>query len=189
MNTRATVALLAVLVALGVAALVVQGPCSAYRSGEREALLPEFSPADVAVIRIARPGAEVTLSRDGGAWKLGAAKEAADAEAVEELLKNIADARVEAVVSTNIARQEAYETDGRRGVALRLEGPGGTAIAAFVVGKRGPDFASCYLRREGKTEVLLVTPDLRLDLSRPAEAWGKPPEKPAAPAPASAGAK
>jgi hypothetical protein len=178
-----------VLLVLGAVAIVAQGPCGAYRSREQAALLPGFVPADVAAVRIARPGAEVTLRREGGAWLLGAGKEAADAGAVEALLKSLADARVAAVVSTNVAKQEAYETDGRRGVALRVDGPGGASIAAFVIGKRGPDFASCYLRREGKSDVLLVTPDLRLEVSRPAEAWRAPVEKPASPAPAPAGAK
>lgn len=186
MNARTTLALLAVLLVLGAVAIVAQGPCGASRSRKQPVLLPGFVPADVAAVRIARSGAEVTLRREGGAWLLGAAKEAADADAVEALLKSLAAARVAAVVSTNIAKQEAYETDGRRGVALRVDGPGGKSIAAFVIGKRGPDFASCYLRREGKTDVLLVTPDLRVEVSRPAEAWRTPVEKSEAPAPGSA---
>lgn len=174
MNTRSTRALLAVLVVLGATAFAVQGPCGPDRARTRAPLVRDFAPADVAAIRIARPGDEVTLRRDGDAWTLGAAKEPADADGVEALLKSVAEARVAAVVSTNIAKQDAYETDGRRGVALRLDGAGGAPIAAFVIGRRGPDFASCYLRREGKTDVLLVTPDLRLAVSRAPEGWRKP---------------
>lgn len=174
MSTRTTLALLAALVVLGAVAFVVQGPCSADRPREQEALLARFVPADVAVIRATRPGAAVLLARDGASWRLGAAREPADGAAVEALLKGLAEARVAAVASTNVAKQAAYETDGAKGVVVRLEGAGGKLLAAFVVGKSGPDFASCYLRREGKSEVLLVTRDLRLEFSRPADAWKMP---------------
>ena len=119
---------------------------------------------DVALIRATRAGAEVVLTREGGAWKLGAAKEPADGAAVEALLAKLVDAREGAVVSTNPAKQSVYETDAEKGIAVRLEGAGGKVVAAFVIGKRGPDFASCYLRRDGASEVLLVSPDLRVGL-------------------------
>jgi hypothetical protein len=188
-STRATQALLAVLAVLGAVAFIVQGPCSADRPRAQEALFPGLAPADVAVIRATRPGVALLLTRDGAAWKLGAAGETADRDAVEALLRGLAEARVAAVVSTNVARQAGYETDGAKGIVVRLEGAGGKLLGAFVVGKSGPDFASCYLRQEGKSEVLLVTRDLRLDLSRPVDSWRKPPEKTEPPAPAPAGAK
>jgi hypothetical protein len=180
-NPRATVALLAVLVVLGAVAIVVQGPCSADRQREHAALLPGFAAADVTLIRANRAGSELLLARDGGAWKLGASKEPADGAAVEALLAGLAATRVGAVVSTNVAKQTPYETDAGQGVAVRLEGAGGKLLAAFVVGKRGPDFASCYLRREGSAEVLLVSRDLRADFARPAESWREPPKKSAEP--------
>jgi hypothetical protein len=169
--------LLAVLVVLGAVAFYVQGPGSSDRAREHAAVFPGLKAGDVTLIRATRSGAEVLLTRDGGAWKLGPAKEPADDAAVEALLANLVEARVSSVVSTNAGKQSAYETDAEKGIAVRLEGPGGKGLAAFIVGKRGPDFASCYLRREGTPEVLLISRDLRLDLSRPAESWRKPAEK------------
>jgi hypothetical protein len=169
--------LLALLVALGAAAFFVQGPGSPDRPREHAAVFPGLQAGDVSLIRATRGGTEVLLTRESGAWKLGPAKEAADAAAVESLLTSLVEARVGSVVSTNVAKQSAYETDAEKGIAVRLEGAGGKALAAFVIGKRGPDFASCYLRLEGKSEVLLVSRDLRIDFSRPAESWREPPKK------------
>jgi hypothetical protein len=176
-STRTTLVLLSLLVALGAAAFFVQGPGSPDRARDHAEVFPGLKAGDVSLIRATRGGAEVLLTREGGAWKLGSAKEDADAAAVEALLAKLVEARVGSVVSTNAAKQSAYETDAEKGIAARLEGAGGKALAAFVIGKRGPDFASCYLRREGASEVLLVTRDLRLDFSRPAESWRQPPKK------------
>lgn len=78
------------------------------------------------------------------------------------LLAKLAGVREGAVVSTNPAKQSVYETDAEKGTAVRLEGAGGKVLAAFVIGARGPDFASCYLR---------------LDFSRPANSWREPAKK------------
>lgn len=178
MSARPTLALLALLAGIGTVAFLAQGPCSAGGPRERAALLPGFAPAEVAAVRVTRSGGEVLLSREGGAWKLGAAREAADGDAVESLLQGLAEARVEALVSTNVLKQAAYETDGEKGIAVRLEGAGGGTLAAFVIGRRGPDFASCYLRRDGEAEVLLVARDLRTDFARPADSWREPAKRP-----------
>ncbi len=177
MRARTTLVLLAVLLACAAAAFFVQGPGSADRPQERAALFPGLKTGDVAIVRATRAGAEVVLTREGGVWKLGAAKEPADSVAVEALLKRLADASSDSVVSTNPAKQSGYETDAEKGIAVRLEGAGGKVVAAFVIGKRGADFASCYLRRDEAKEVLLVSPDLRTDFARPAEAWREPPKK------------
>jgi hypothetical protein len=178
MSTRTTLVLLAVLVGCAGVAFFVQGPGSADRPRERAALIPGLKAGDVTLVRATRAGAEVTLTRAGGAWKLGAAKEQADSAAVEALLAKLVDARAGAVVSANPAKQAVYETDAEKGIAVRLEGAGGTTLAAFVIGKRGPDFASSYLRREGASEVLLVSPDVRTEFARPAESWREPLKKP-----------
>jgi len=183
-STRTTWVLLAVLLGCVAAAYFVQGPGSADRPRERAALVPGLKTGDVAAIRAGKAGAEVVLTRVGGSWKVGAAMWPADGAAVDALLAKLADMREGTVVSTNPANQSAYETDAQQGIAVRLEGAGGKAIAAFVVGKRGPDFASCYLRRDGASEVLLVTPDLRLDFSRPADSWREQPKRTETPAPA-----
>jgi hypothetical protein len=176
-STRTTLALLAVLVALGAAAFFVQGPGRPDRAREHAAVFPGLKAEEVSLISTTRGGAEVLLTRAGGSWKLGAAKEPADAAAVEALLAGLVGARVGSVVSTNAGKQAVYETDAEKGIAVRLEGAGGKPLAAFFIGKRGPDFASCYLRRDGASEVLLVSRDLRLDFSRPAESWREPPKK------------
>jgi hypothetical protein len=182
-STRTTLALFAVLLACAVAAFFVLGPGSADRPRDRGALIPGLKAGDVVLIRTGRAAADVALTREGGAWKLGAAKEPADSAAVAALLAKLVDVREGAVVSTNPAKQSAYETDAEKGVAVRLEGAGGKLLAAFVVGKRGPDFASCYLRRDGSPDVLLVSPDLRTDFARSAESWREPPKATGPPAP------
>ena len=178
MSTRTTLVLLALLVGLGAVAFFVMGPGSPDRAREHAAVFPGLKAGDVTQLRATTTAGEVLLTREGGGWKLGAAKEPADATAVDALLAGIVDARASAVVSANVAKQSAYETDAGQGVAVRLEGAGGKVLAGFVVGKRGPDFASCYLRRDGSSEVLLVSRDLRSDFARPADSWREPPKKP-----------
>lgn len=179
MKPRATLVLLALLLALGGAALLLQGPCGTDRVREHAKVFPALVAADVRAVRIARAGAEVVLAREGGAWRVGAAKEPADAAAVDALLADLVALEVGAVVSKNAAKQAGYETDAGKGVVVRLEGEGGKPLAAFTVGRRGPDFASAYLKRDGGQEVLLVSKDVRTPLSRPE--WQESPA-PAAPA-------
>lgn len=186
MSTRATIVLLALLLGCAAVALFVLGPGSGDRPRDRAALIPGLQAGDVAVVRATRGAVEVLLTRAGDAWKLGAAQEPADGAAVEALLVKLIGVREGAVVSTNPAKQAVYETDAELGIAVRLEGAGGKVLAAFVIGRRGPDFASCYLRRDGAKEVLLVTPDLRVDFARPAESWRLSPKQDPASAPAAA---
>lgn len=175
MSARTTLVLLAVLVVLGAVAFLVQGPCGVDRPRDKAAVFPTLTAGDVRVIRATTgAGAELLLSREGGPWRLGAAKEPADTAAADALLADLVRARTAAVVSTNAAKQTAYETDAGTGVSVRLESAAGKPVAAFVVGARGPDFDSCYLRREGAVEVLLVSPDFRTRLSKPADAWREP---------------
>ena len=56
MRSRATLALLALLVVLGAAAALVVGPWRSDRPREHGAALPGLVPAEVQVIRIARAG-------------------------------------------------------------------------------------------------------------------------------------
>jgi hypothetical protein len=184
-NARATYLLLAVLLVLAAVAFFVLGPGSTDRPHVNAPLIPGLKTADVGAVRMTTGGVEVLLTRAGGAWKLGAAKVPADGAAVETLLAKVAGAREEAVVSVNRAKQGVYEADAGKGIAVQLEGSHGNVLAAFVLGKGGPDFATCYLRREGSGQVLLVSPDLRADFARPAESWREPqksPEPAAAPA-------
>lgn len=188
MSTRATAVLLVILLGCVAVALFVQGPGSTDRQGARAALLPGLKPADVAMVRISRAragaGSELLLTRVGGAWKVGAAMAPADGVAVDALLAKLAGVREGVIVSANPAKQSVYEADTDQGIAVRLEDAGGRKLGAFVVGGRGPDFASCYLRRDGATEVRLVTPDLRTDFSRTADSWREPPKTAGTPAPA-----
>lgn len=189
MSTRTTLVLFAALVGCAAVAFFVLGPGSADRPRARGALVPDLKAADVALVRATRAAGELVLTRAGGAWKLGAAKEPADTAAVVALLTKLVELREGVIVSTNPAKQSVYGTEVEKGIFLRLEGATGNVIAAFVIGNRGPDFASCYLRREGAAEVLLVSHDLRAEFARPAEAWRELPKQTETPAPTSGARK
>ncbi len=172
MSSRATLVLLALLAALGAAALLLEGPWGADRVRDHARVFPGLTAERVRALTIARAGAQLLLSREGEAWMLGEERQAADGAAVEALLAELATLEVSAVVSKNAAKQAVYETDAEKGIAVRLLGDGGAVLAAFTVGKRGPDFQSAFLKRDGEKEVVLVSRDVRTPLARPD--WKQP---------------
>jgi hypothetical protein len=173
-NLRATIGLTALLALLVAAALIARRPGDADRPRGREAVFPGLAAGQVQAIQVGGGSGAPLLVRDGATWRVGEKREPADGAGVERLLEELAALRVTAVVSTNAARQAAYEADGEKGVAVRLEGAGGADLASFFVGRSGPDGASSYLRRAGSPDVLLVPGDLRLEFSRTAEDWRLP---------------
>jgi hypothetical protein len=170
-RARTTWLLLAALAALAVAAYVAQGPARVDRPRERAPVFPGLRAADVQAVRIAKGATTVGLARAGAGWTVGAEKRAADAAAVERLLGDLAGLVSVAVASTNPAKRALFEVDDAAGASVRLEGAGGKLLAAFTVGKAGPDFASSYLRREGEERVLLVAAELHNALARREEGW------------------
>lgn len=189
MNARPTLALLAVLAAVGGAAVLVQVRGAGDGPREHARVFPGLVAADVRAIRASGAGADLLLERGGAGWTLGAAKEAADGPSVERLLADLAELEVGAVVSRNAAKQSGYGADAATGVTVRLEGSGSRPLAAFTVGRSGPDMSSSYLRREGASEVLLVSRNLREEFTRPAAGWREPPKPAGSPAPADLPAK
>lgn len=185
MSARTTLMLLGLLLALGLTAVVVEGPWSPDRARQHAAVFPGLVAGEVSAIRVERSGQELLLSREGTGWVLGASREPANSAAVEQLLADLVAVQVSAVVSKNAQKQSAYESDAEHGSSVRLEGPAGKTLHSFIVGKRGPDFESSYLRREGATEVLLVSRNLHDGFARPTASWREPPQKDQQPAGAS----
>lgn len=171
MKTRTTLLLLAVLLVLGAVAVFVQGPARRDRPPDKAALLPGLQAKEVQIVRLGKDAGAVVLTRDGARWVVGAERFPADAAAVEKLLAGLAEIKGASAVSTNPAKQAGYEVDEEKGLPLRLEAAGGKPVAELIIGKGGPDFTSCYLRRRGEDKVFLAAMDLRGVVSRPVSGW------------------
>lgn len=174
MRTRSTLLLLALLAALAAVAFVAQGPARRDRPREREPVFPALDPEAVQAIRALPPAGGdpvLLLARSGQWWTVGAGRHTADRAAVEDLLEDLAALEILSVASTNPDRRSLYEVGEGQGLTVRLDDGGGAAIAAFVLGKPGPDLESGHLRIEDRDEVLLVSRDLRGRLELPADSW------------------
>ncbi len=174
MPPRKILVLAAVLVLLAGVAFFVQGPGNRHQARESALLFPDFDAGRIGAIVVAGDGDSLSLTREaGGGWSVGSAGTSypADGEMIERALEDMKKARLESVVSTNVARRALFGVDEKEGVSLRLEGSAGAVVEEFVVGRQGPDPFSGYLLRGGGEEVLLVSPSLRGVFARGVGGW------------------
>jgi len=163
-----------ILALLAGVAFFVQGPGKRHQVREAALLFSDFDADRIGAIVVVRNGDSLSLTREaGGGWSVGSAGASypADGEAIERALGGLKKARLESVVSTNVAKKHLFGVDEKEGVKLRLEDTAGAVVAEFVVGRQGPDPFSGYLLRGGGEEVLLVSPSLRGVFARGADGW------------------
>jgi hypothetical protein len=99
---------------------------------------------------------ELILEKRDGVWMVGTSAETlklADREKVKRFLEKVGKMKREAVVSKKRAKHSIFGVD--RGTRIKIW-QGEEPLVSFILGKRGPDFISSYLRIEGKDDVFLV---------------------------------
>jgi len=111
-----------------------------------------------------------------GDWELEAPMSAkADTAAVNRILNQVGDIKLESIVSTNPERFSRFEVDST-GNTLTLEM--GDDATELIVGKMGPDFQSRYVRLAGDDRVMLANglPNLtaKVDQWRDKTLWSFP---------------
>jgi len=172
MRTRTTIAL-AVIAAILVVMTFVLRDCE--RKGESirsGAIFPGLKRDLVARIELASAADTVRLHREAGRWRVATEGDApADTAAVRGLLEKLAGFDRRYRVSANPEMQQTFEVDEASGTGVRLLDAGGGELAAFRLGKNGPDFRSQYLRPAASSEVFLIPDYLRGSFDAQRATW------------------
>jgi hypothetical protein len=138
-----------------------------------------FNPDEVYTLALTDGGdVAVSLLRSDSGWELkgeGAEGERqnADADAVQQLLDDLASMKIVRVVTRNPGHYEKLRvTTGS--VRLLLKREGGDSLLDLSVGKQGSDLISTYLRLADRPEVLAVDRTLLWQVRRPYQEWKAP---------------
>ncbi|HKI61978.1 MAG TPA: DUF4340 domain-containing protein [Mariprofundaceae bacterium] len=159
---------------------------------------PVFKAAEVSDISISGTGMSLThLQRQGNRWLLvddhanGEKKHdvAANEEAVNHLLGNLAEMRLVRVVTHHTEHFADLGVDEAAGVHVILRNKQGSSLLDILVGNHGADLISTYVRLQGDNEAVTVNRSLTWQVRRMRKAWQAPPPESPQPslAPLSAG--
>jgi hypothetical protein len=97
----------------------------------------------------------LSLNKTAAGWTL-ASGHPADAKKVEDLLKNLADAKAEER-RVNLDQLATYGLgDAKLLTVVSVGDSGGKELARVQLGKKGPDWGSAWAQRDAKQEVLLL---------------------------------
>ncbi|GEM_PF-3325250 len=154
-------------------------------------LFPQFNESSVAIIEIERLTDGVSLTRDGGAWKLTALPTAiakaldeksstpanpdhtvypADTEHVAQLVHLVHALNVSGVVSHRPESQGLLQVSAA-GTQVRLFDTDEHLLAHFYIGKSGPDLLSTYVRRDGDNDIYLTRDEIGGRVPTTIAAW------------------
>ncbi len=131
--------------------------------------LPALGSGDVDTISIAQGADAVVLARqDSTAWTVNGHRAAPDA--VHDLLQALRDTVHPELVAQDSSSFGRLGVDSAAGRWLRLRGRG-KPLLPLIVGARGSDYQSAYLRRPGDRHVYLWRGRLATLLDRPTDDW------------------
>ncbi|MDH5282501.1 MAG: DUF4340 domain-containing protein [Gemmatimonadota bacterium] len=146
-----------IAVVLGVA-LALWGAGYMWRQGHRDEpgtlRLPPVDTASVEEIALRRPTDTLVARRAPGGWTVNGFP--ASAEQVAKLLAAYADSSIRTeLVAESPASHARLGVDSAAGRRFTIAA-GGTVVADFVLGNRGPDFEGTYLRARSDSAVYLL---------------------------------
>jgi hypothetical protein len=125
--------------------------------------------AAISEVVIAGPGDTVTLAKQGAAWTVNGFPVAADL--VDQLLADLADTTVTGeVVAENRSSHERLGLDAAHAKRLTVRA-GAKVLLTWLIGHRGSDYASVYLRKENEDRVYEVKSRLANAAERRVDDW------------------
>lgn len=117
-------------------------------------VVSKVNQAEVDTLVIDRKEDPVRLTRKGAGWLVNGL--AASTSAVEDLLNALADTAAHGeLVAENASSHERLGVDSTNGKRVTAK-KGGTTLFTYLVGKRGSNWESGYLRRPGENPVYLL---------------------------------
>jgi len=119
--------------------------------------LVDIDSAAVEKIEIKAPDKQIVLEKMGGQWMLMAPEVPhypASQTAVEQLLTQLKNLKLESLISSNPEKQSLFKVDSTGTVVTVFEH--NTPKPSFIVGKEGSDYLSVYVRKAGSNDVYLA---------------------------------
>lgn len=134
-------------------------------------VFPDFEPWKVNKIYVGN-GNLILENRDGN-WFLitKAGPYPADRKQLAALLQAIREMKRDNIVSENREKQSLFGVKAGEGTEVIAYDLDGQKIVDFLVGKKGPDGLSAYIRRADADEVILQPGNLRDHLEKPLKLW------------------
>ncbi len=141
------------------------------RSAVNLDVFPGFEPWKVS--RITIDGGRLSFEQRDGNWFLIAAGEPypADRNQVSALLQAIREMKRDNVATRSADKQDMFGVKAGQGTEVVAYRADGAVLADLVVGKKGPDGLSAYMRRADADEVFLQPGTLRDHLDKPVKGW------------------
>jgi hypothetical protein len=170
MKPRTTIYLALILVVLvGIAVLFQISQRRSFSSAGKPAF-PDFSLAKADGIDIQGKTKPVSLRKQGKRWVVATEGwHEADPKAAQQILESVDKFTGSTLISTAKDKQAAFQVDSSGTTVRVLQGT--KAVAAFIVGKAGADYMSCYARPVGQNQVYLVPAYLPSMINRGGETW------------------
>lgn len=170
MRGRTILVLLIVLVVLVLVAIFFEARRNRATETSDAPLFEGLNTELVDRIRIIAEGNETILVKRDDQWTV-ATEDGGKAEQrfVTDILDRLPKFYSDNVVSTNPDKQSIFAVDST-GVEVWVDQEG-EEIGHFVVGKRGPDFMSSYVRAAGSNRVILVAEELPSVFNKKGQSW------------------
>ena len=116
-------------------------------------------------------GEGVVLEKKEGVWLVMSEDSLpADSTAVASIVEKVASFSRNDMVSSNPEKRSLYEVDSL-GVLVSIADEAGDTVAAFVVGKMGPDYQSTYIRDARSDDVILAAGYIKSMFDRGTRTW------------------
>lgn len=138
------------------------------RTGYELPALPAVDPSTITKLDVTGPAGTVTVEREGDGWVVGPQRYPASRQAVESMLKVVADLTLTALISESQA-YERYELDPARRVAVTAWA-GERKVRELFVGKVAPTYRHTHVQLAGDPHVYHARESFRATFDKEAEA-------------------
>ncbi|NNE09919.1 MAG: DUF4340 domain-containing protein [Gemmatimonadetes bacterium] len=169
--TRNPLALAALLIVLVAGIYFVIRPAPESETAGPARLYPDLDTAAVDAIVIEGKADRTELARGEGGWVVVTEDGfPAERKGVDRVLRELVHLSAGEIASKRAEKYERFEVDTANGVGVRVSAAGGE-VAHFVIGKRGPDMTSTYVRDMARPEVFLHPNALTSFFDRGGNTW------------------